>query len=324
MTRRVPRGGLLLVPLAAVLCGCTTTPAASVPVKVTIATGSPAGVSYPLGASLARIYSARLPGVEGRAIQTGASPDNVDALEAGAADIGFALGDTAYIAYTEGTRLNVAPHRRLRSIAVLYTNASHFFVAPDSPIRSLRDLQGTRLTYGVATVPGGRARTLELLLQAHGVDPSTVVVQAATFADIMTGLQAKTLDVGAISAGYPVPAIEAAARTGLRFLHVDPMAVERVREDYPFFLPLTIPAGTYTSQAAPVETVGIDNVLLCREDLDEELVYRLTKAFFEALPDLAATHPSAGLIDPALAPATAIPLHGGAARYYRERELLLY
>ena len=105
---------------------------------------------------------------------------------------------------------------------------------------------------------------------------------------------------------------------------MDPVALERVREDYPFFLPVTIPKGTYSGQSVPIETVGVDNVLLCREDLDDELVYRLTKAFFEALPDLAATHPSAGLIDADLAPATAIPLHGGAARYYRERELLLY
>lgn len=102
------------------------------------------------------------------------------------------------------------------------------------------------------------------------------------------------------------------------------MAVERARENHPFFLPLTIPPRTYSSQQTPIETVGVDNVLLCRADLDEELVYRLTKAFFEALPDLAATHPSAGLIDADLAPATAIPLHAGAARYYRERELLLY
>jgi uncharacterized protein len=107
-------------------------------------------------------------------------------------------------------------------------------------------------------------------------------------------------------------------------LNVDPLALDRVREDYPFFIPVTIPQRTYSGQAVAVETVGVYNVLLCREDLDESLVYRLTKTFFEALPDLAATHPSAGLIDADLAPATAIPLHGGAARYYRERELLLY
>jgi uncharacterized protein len=313
--------GLALLPLQ---MGCTSTPEAAAPVTLTIATGSTAGVYFPLGTSLARIYSERVPGVIGKAIQTGASPDNVDALQRGTADVAFTLGDTAYIAYTEGTRLNNTPHRKLRSIAVLYTNALHFVVLPESRIRSLRDLKGTRIAFGVATVVPGRSRTIDLLLHAHGVDATTVQTKAATFGDILAALRDKTLDVGVISAGYPVPTIETAARAGLRFLNVDPLALDRVREDYPFFIPVTIPQRTYSGQAVAVETVGVYNVLLCREDLDESLVYRLTKTFFEALPDLAATHPSAGLIDADLAPATAIPLHGGAARYYRERELLLY
>ncbi len=312
-------GFALLLPVA-----CTSTPAASTPVPVSIATGSPSGLYFPLGSSLARIYNARVPGVLATAVQTGASAANVRALEAGSADIAFALGDAAYFAYTEGTQLTAAPHRRLRSIAVLYPNALHFFVAPESRIRSLHDLAGARLAVGVARVSGGRSRSVDLLMQAHGVDPASVDVRLETFDGIIAGLGAGRLDVGVISAGFPVPTIEAAAHAGLRFLRVDPVALERVREEYPFFLPLTIPAATYSGQSAAVETVGVDNVLLCREDLDDELVYRLTRAFFEALPDLAATHSSAALIDADLAPATAIPLHAGAARYYRERELLLY
>ncbi len=312
-----------IVSAAAALAGCSS-PAAAVPVTVTIATGSPTGVYFPLGTSLAGIYSARLPGIVGKAIETGASPANVEVLESGGADVAFALGDTAYIAYTEGTRQNPAPHRRLRAIAVLYSNAIHFFVPAGSRIRSLRDLSGARLAYGVATVAGGRSRSIDLLLQAHGVDPATVQVGPARIDDVVAGLQAGTLDVGVFSAGFPVPALDAAARAGLRFLDVDAEALERVREEYPFFVPVAIPPGTYAAQTQSIETVGVDNVLLCREDLDEDLVYRLTRTFFEALPDLAATHPSAGLIDADLAAAAAIPLHAGAARYYRERELLVY
>ena len=318
---QAPPCALALLVLTA---ACTTTPAATTPITVTIATGSPAGLYYPFGTSLARIYSERVPGVMSKAIQTGASPANVDALESGTADIGFTLGDTAYLAYTEGTRLNASPHRHLRSIAVLYKNASHFIVAPDSRIRSLRDLSGARVRFGVASVVGGRSRTLDLLLLAHGVEPATVDVRPDTFDAIIAGLRDGSVDAGVISAGFPVPTIEAAAKAGLRFLNVDPLALERVREEYPFFLPFTIPANTYSGQIGPIDTVGVDNVLMCREDLDDELVYQLTKVFFEALPALAATHPSAALIDADLAPATAIPLHRGAARYYRERELLLY
>ena len=98
--------------------------------------------------------------------------------------------------------------------------------------------------------------------------------------------------------------------------------MRRIRADYPFLKPAIIPRGTYTGQTGDIATVGVDNVLVCREDLPEEIVYRLTKAFFAALPELSRVHAAAMLIDPDQAPATPIPLHPGAARYYREREIL--
>jgi TRAP transporter TAXI family solute receptor len=305
------------------LTGCAA-PAAAPPVTLTIATGSTAGVYYPLGISLAQILSARIPRVQARAIPSGASTDNVLALENGSADVAFALGDVAYFAYTEGTRLKAERHRRLRSMAVLYTNAVHFIVPASSRIRTLRDLAGTRLAWGVAMPTPGRSRSIDVLIQAHGVEAASVTAHSASFEQILSGLLSRTLDVGVISAGYPVPAIERAAKAGLRFLNVDPEALQLIQQDYQFFIPFAVPGNTYSGQPSQIDTVGIDNVLLCREDLDEDLVYRLTKAFFEALPELAATHPAAGLIDADVAPATALPLHPGAARYYRERELLLY
>ena len=71
-----------------------------------------------------------------------------------------------------------------------------------------------------------------------------------------------------------------------------------------------------------VLTVGMDVLLVCRQELTDDLVYRLSKTLFEAVPALRAAHASAAGIDPDRGPTTAIPLHPGAARYYREREIL--
>ena len=46
------------------------------------------------------------------------------------------------------------------------------------------------------------------------------------------------------------------------------------------------------------------------------LVYQVTRALFEEIPKRVRRQ-----VDPHRAPATVIPLHPGAARYYREREL---
>ena len=53
---------------------------------------------------------------------------------------------------------------------------------------------------------------------------------------------------------------------------------------------------------------------------DEGLVYEVTKQFFDALAS-GPERPSLGFVELDQAPATSIPLHDGAARYYREREL---
>ena len=310
--------------IAVVSSACEIAPRAEPPTPLTIATGSTSGVYFPLGKGLARIYSSRVPGVLANAIPSGASPFNVGALQDGTADVAFVLGDVAYRAYAEGSWLSATPHRRLRSMAVLYSNALHFVVLPTSRIRNLRDLAGMRVGIGVGASILRRSQSVDVLLEAHGVNPATVETSMLSFEEIIVGLGTKTLDVGVISAGYPVPTVETAARSGLRFLEVRQDALERVRENYPFFLPVSIPPNTYSGQPEAIHTVGMDNLLLCRQGLDEELVYRLTKALFEALPELALAHPSARFINPDHAAATPIPLHAGAARYYRERELLLY
>ena len=85
--------------------------------------------------------------------------------------------------------------------------------------------------------------------------------------------------------------------------------------------PLIVPAGTYVGVGEDVETVGVSVLMTCRRDLDEALVYRLTQLLFTELPNIAESVSAARLIDAEQAPTTPIPLHPGAARYYREREI---
>ena len=62
-------------------------------------------------------------------------------------------------------------------------------------------------------------------------------------------------------------------------------------------------------------------LLACRDDLPEELVYWITRTLFESLPGLADSLNSLRQIDLEGVQASPIPLHAGAMRFYREREL---
>jgi TRAP transporter TAXI family solute receptor len=170
--------------------------------------------------------------------------------------------------------------------------------------------------------PGsGTALTAELVLGAFGIDPQAVRSEFLQFNEASAQLAAGKLDAMFVNASYPAESVSLAARSGARLLPIEGAAVDRLRHDYPFLRLTTIPAGTYPEHGLPVHTIGVDNLLLCRSDLDEDLVYELTKQFFSALPALAADQTSLRLMDFVQVPATPIPLHEGAARYYREREL---
>ena len=80
-----------------------------------------------------------------------------------------------------------------------------------------------------------------------------------------------------------------------------------------------IPAGTYPGQEQAINTIAQPNFLAVRADVDEDAVYRITKAIYENLPFLNGIHKAtkAMALDKAVA-GLPMPLHPGALRYYRE------
>jgi len=288
---------------------------------ITIATGGTGGVYYPLGGALAQIYTATIPGVNASAQSTVASVFNVQAIQQGKADVAFTQGDVATLAYEKGTEADPTPHANLRGMAVLYVNTVQIVVRRDSDIRSVADFRGRRV--GVGAPASGTEVAARVVIEAHGLDYGDVGRDYLSFSEVAAQMQDRTLDGGFIVASYPVSAITDASMTvGVRLLSLDRGAVERIETAYPFFRPVVIPAGTYRDQSEEVATIGVDNLLVCRAGLPDDLVYEMTRVLFDALPRLAETHAAAGGVDPARTPIMSIPLHPGAERYYRERGLL--
>ncbi len=311
---------LLLVGSIAAAGGCRPAPGAGRRF-LTIATGGTGGVYYPLGAALAQIYTDRIPGVTASAQATVASVFNVQAVHRGKADVAFTMGDVAYFAYHRGTDADPTPQTRLRGMAVLYTNTIQVVVRRDSGIRSVADLRGRRV--GVGAPGSGTEVAARIVIEGYGLQYADVGADYLSFSEVAAQMQDRTLDGGFVVASFPVSAItDASLSVGIRLLSIDPAVRDRIQRQYPFFKPVVVPRGTYRDQDADVETLGVDNLLVCRDDLPEDLVYLLTKTFFDALPELTQAHVAAKSIDPGRAPATPIPLHPGAARYYRERGLL--
>jgi TRAP transporter TAXI family solute receptor len=304
--------------MAVLAVGCGASPAAEPRVPLAIATGGPGGAFYPMGKALAALYEERVPGVQ-TTLLTGGSTQNVHAVQSGQAALGFTQADVAYVAYRRGTDDDPRPYSELRGVAMLWMNTVHVAVARESDIRTVADLAGRRV--GVGTKGSGTETLARIVLEAYGVPYDRIRPEFLSFVAMVDLMRRGELDAVFVVGGLPADSLnDLSANPGIRMLPIPRAQVRTMRAQYPFLQPLIVPAGTY-SGVGTVETVGVSSLLISRRDVDEELVYRMTRELFTALERLHAAHPAVRLIDPEQAPATPIPLHPGAARYYRERQL---
>jgi TRAP transporter TAXI family solute receptor len=317
------RQAALGVLLSAALCvsGCSAQGAAPSEQSITILTGWTGGAFYPLGAALAEIYNREIPGMHATAQLTMASAFNVQSIQAGRAELGFSQSDVAYSAFKRGMEADRQPYSRLRSMAVIYVNTVQIVVRKASGIRGLADLRGRRIGVGGEAGSGTETAT-RTIIESYGLTYKDVQPTFVSFAEAAKGIQDGSLDAAVMVSSHPVSAItQIYDPAEVELISLDEAAVHRIRSRFPFFKTVTIPAGTYRGQHRAIQTIGVDNLLICRDSLPESLVYQMTKLFLERLPSLAKDYVTARMINAEQSPATPIPLHPGAARYYREREL---
>jgi TRAP transporter TAXI family solute receptor len=187
-------------------------------------------------------------------------------------------------------------------------------------IRTVNDLRGRSVSLGFRGSEAERAATA--VLSAFGIDMAAVQLKYVPSETAAGQLIDGSLDAMFLVSGYPAEAVRRGTNGGHSHLvPIDGPAAERLRARSGYYFATLIPAGAYPEQNTPVRTVGIRNLLVTRRDLDEQIGYELTKQFFVALPKLSALVSSLQQVDVHRASATSIPLHDGAARYYREREL---
>jgi TRAP transporter TAXI family solute receptor len=302
--------------------GCLrhTTPDPPALTRIRLSTGPTGGGFYPLGEGLARAYSKSLVNISVVTQASTGAVANVEAVERNEADVAFTFADVAYLAYGSGLTTASTPYTRLRGIAVLQLTPLHFVVRAGSGIKTIADLRNRRVSMGP---PGtGTSLIVQLLLEAFGVPLSTVQVDPLPFNEAALKLNDGTLDAMFDNAIYPAESARIATIGGGQLLPLVGSPIERLRHEYPFFRTAVIPRNSYPGMTEVIHTIGVDSLLICRKDLDESVVYELTKHFFEALPALSSSLGALRFMDLDESPATPIPLHDGAARYYRERELL--
>ena len=309
----------ILVPalVCAAACGRVQTAAPEQPITIKLSTGFPTGNFRPFSEALVKGYARLMPDMHVKSVDTPGSVRNLEALQDGAVDIGLAQAGITYMGYN-GRLRGSRPLRGIRGIAVLNSSAVHLLVGPGSTIRSMDELRGRRVGIGPAGSAAGI--TSQTVLRGYFSKGDVHAIDASV-PRTMAMLLDNELDAAFTISSVPNDEAKRLTDGGARFLPIAGPAVDRLRTEYPFFRSEIIPAGSYRGQDQPVHTLSVDVVLLARAGLSDAVVRRLTDGLFRMLPQLSADLPFLKGMVPERAPATPVPLHPGAALYYREREL---
>jgi uncharacterized protein len=286
--------------------------------RISMATGGTAGTYYPFGGAIASVWSQSIPGVSVTVEATGASLENLRLLDTKAIELALVQNDNADYAWN-GIELFKEPVKGFRSVAALYPEMLHWIFTVDSGVQEITDVKGKRM--GVGPAGSGTETNTRQVFEAAGMTYNDLGRMAQlSFAEATAAVKDRQLDGYANTGGVPTAAVTDLATTmDINIIGISGSIAEDMMAKHPFYVKTTIPANSYRGQTQDVETVAVLAVLVAQEDLDDDLVYWLTKTLIEKQPELAQAHAKGRELSAESAvQGMTVPFHPGAERYYRE------
>ncbi|HXZ49780.1 MAG TPA: TAXI family TRAP transporter solute-binding subunit [Usitatibacter sp.] len=289
---------------------------------INILTGGTSGVYYPLGVAMSQLFTKAIPDAKVSVQSTKASVENLNLLEAGRGELAFTLGDSLSDAWNGNADAGFkTPLKKLRTVAGIYPNYIQIVASADSGIKTLADLKGKRISVGAPK--SGTELNARAVLKAAGLTYADFSkVEYLPFGESVELMKNRQLDVTLQSAGLGVSSLrDLATSIKIVVVPVPPEVVKKVGD--PAYQPSVIPAHTYEGQDQDVPAVAIQNFLVTRVGVPDDVVYKMTKAVFENRDALIAAHSAAkGITKEDALKSLPVPLHPGAAKYFREIGLL--
>ncbi len=296
-----------------------------------IGTGSTAGTYFPIGSLIGSAISnppgsrpchdggaCGVPGLIAVAQTSAGSVANLKAIVSGRYESGLAQSDIVHQAL-EGRGEFAKPMSNIRAIAYLYPESLHLVVAKRAGITSVPDLVGKRVS--LDTAGSGTHVNAELIIAAYGLKAKQMKAVHVNPQQALNMMERDELDAFFFVGGAPASGISVLAQQGLiDLLPIDGEVAAKILQEHRFFSTDRIPDTAYPG-IGWVDTLSVGALWVVAADLDEELVYQVTKALWH--PNnrklLDSGHIKARLIQEADA-LTGIRdiLHPGAERYYRE------
>jgi len=292
--------------------------------EVAIGTGRPGGVYFALGDSVCRVFNLDLPA---RGLRCAAFPSrgpvaNIESLHDEGSDIVIVQSDVLSDAISgAGPFASQGPDRELRVLFTGQTEAFTIVARRELDIRAATQLRGKRINLGS---PGSGERvSMNRVMAALGFAPTDfAAARELPLARQHDAFCANELDAIVYMVRHPNGLVDDVIRTCRGVLvDVSGPPIESLLATHTEYSRSVIPGNTYVNNPQSVATLGVRTAIITTTRLSDTVAYEITKALFENIDDFRRLHPDFATLAPRdMVPGAAgVPVHAGAARYYRER-----
>ena len=253
-----------------------------------------------------------------------ASIENARKLEENRLDLGFMASNWI------GRARNAEPPFEnpvdIRMVAPANSGAMFFIVRDDSPLRTIRDMIGRRVSIGPRG--SGMVQHVHTIFGALGIGLDEIEPVHLSFAEGGAALEAGDVDAQ-WQCPYPNPVMrDISERFAVRVLDHDPADLDEVLGAVDFYRPSVMAEGTFRGVGRDTRQLAVVNVIAAHARTDAEVVRKFVSTMLENLDELAVANPLfrglGSLFEPLRQDGVSalefggVPLHAGAIRACRE------
>jgi hypothetical protein len=297
---------------------------------ITIGTGAVTGVYYPTGGAISQMVNKKSGkyNIKATVESTAGSVYNINAVLSGDLEFGVAQSDRQYQALMgKAEWTSSGPRTKLRSVFSIHPESITLIASVNSGIASFVDLKGKRINMGN---PGsGQLQNSRDVLSAHNISTDDIKAEYVKAVEAPGLLQDEKIDAFFYTVGHPNGNIKEATsgRIKVNIISIKGSTIDRLLDQYPYYTKTIIPGRFYPNKAnkGDVKSIGVKATFVTSSDVDDNIVYAITKEVFDNLKEFKTLHPAYSVLTKKnMLKGLSAPVHKGALKYYREAGLLKY
>ena len=291
--------------------------------SITVTAGAVGGAWYQYGAGFNDLWEKNIPGLKTTLI-AGTGNSNPYVVSKNGAQVGFTYVHTAGDAY-QGK--GVSPDRADEMLLLLNFRSTFYFTClldKSLGIRTFADILEKKpaLICAVGASGSGSEEIFRKVFEAHGITYDDIRSWGGRIEFIGAGSGADAFrdgHVNVLSNAAPHPFstwVEVSTSRDVVLLPVEESVAEELgKMGYDV---AKIDSNAYNDPTGDILTAGPTSILIVNKNVDEELVYQMTKLLYENMDSLIKSQPSLRGWTPSNAANALIPIHPGAERFYKE------